>query len=137
MNKTIVIGNLGRDVTMRYTPSGQQVSDFSLATNEKWTGQDGQLQERVTWYKVTCWGKQAEVVNEYLHKGSKVLVEGRLTPDPKTGGPKMWKGNDGEMHASYELTAQHVEFLSPRGEHGEAPAAQDGAEAPETEDIPF
>ena len=64
-HKIILVGNLGRDPEMRYTPSGQQVTSFSMATSEKWTGQDGQVQERTIWWRVTVWGKQAENVNQY------------------------------------------------------------------------
>jgi single-strand DNA-binding protein len=140
-HKIILVGNLGRDPQMRYTPSGQQVTDFSMATSEKWTGQDGQPQERTIWWRVTVWGKAAENCNQYLKKGSKVLVEGRMAPDPKTGNPRMWTGQDGTTRASYEVTALTVKFLSTRGE-GSAPAEAavgSEADAPATEesDIPF
>ena len=140
-HKIILVGNLGRDPQMRYTPSGQQVTDFSMATSEKWTGQDGQQQERTIWWRVTVWGKQAENVNQYLKKGSRVLVEGRMNPDPKTGGPRMWTGQDGTTRASYEVTALTVKFLSGRGEGG-APAEASAvgeveAGATDESDIPF
>src|SRR5512143_900651 len=117
-HKIILVGNLGRDPQMRYTPSGQQVTDFSMATSEKWTGQDGQPQERTIWWRVTVWGKQAENVNQYLKKGSKVLVEGRMAPDPKTGNPRIWTRQDGTPGSSYEVTALTVKFLSSRAEGG-------------------
>ena len=138
--KVILVGNLGRDPQMRHTPAGQQVTDFSMATSEKWTGQDGQMQERTTWWKVTTWGKLAENCNQYLKKGSKVLVEGRMNPDPKTGGPKIWTGTDQAAHASYELTALTVKFLSSRAESGGAAPAETQASAEVEageEDIPF
>lgn len=124
-HKILLAGNLGRDPQMRYTPSGQQVVDFSMATSEKWTGQDGQPQERTIWWRVTVWGKQAENCNQYLKKGSKVLVEGRMTPDPKTGNPRIWTRQDGTSAASYEVTAQTVKFLSSRGS-GPAAEAETG-----------
>ncbi|HUS16028.1 MAG TPA: single-stranded DNA-binding protein [Chloroflexia bacterium] len=117
-NKIILVGNLSRDPEMRYTPSGSSVTNFSMATNEKWTGQDGQQQERTIWWRVSVFGKAGEAVNEYLKKGSKVLVEGRMTADPKTGNPRLWQGQDGQTRASYEVTAQTVKFLSGRGDTG-------------------
>ena len=140
-HKIILVGNLGRDPEMRYTPSGQQVTSFSMATSEKWTGQDGQVQERTIWWRVSVWGKAAENCNQYLKKGSKVLVEGRMTPDAKTGNPRIWTRQDGTPSASYEVTGLTVKFLSSRGEGGaqvEAPAPSE-SDAPATEegDIPF
>jgi single-strand DNA-binding protein len=129
-HKVFLIGNLGRDPQLRYTPSGQQVADFSLATSEKWTGQDGQLQERTIWWRITVWGQAAENCNQYLKKGSKVLVEGRMAPDPKTGSPRLWTRQDGTSAASYEVTALTVKFLSSRGsgQASEPEAADTGAD---------
>jgi len=133
--KIIIIGNLGRDPEMRYTASGQPVTNFSVATNYSWTDQEGQQQERTTWFKVTAWRKLAETCNQYLVKGQQVLVEGRKSTDPATGGPRIWTGNDGVARASYELTANTVKFLAkPRG------ATADYEEPPVIEepgDIPF
>ena len=81
----IIVGNLGKDPEMRYTPSGQAVTSFSVATSRQYTGQNGQKVKETIWFRVSAWGKQAETCNQYLRKGSKVLVEGRLTPDPSTG----------------------------------------------------
>jgi single-strand DNA-binding protein len=92
------------------------------------------------WFRVTTWGKQAEICNQYLKKGSKVLIEGRLTPDKNTGGPRIWNKQDGSMGASFEVTAGTVRFLSSRGElSGEAPmmGGMEGAEIPAEDDIPF
>ena len=133
--KIIIVGNLGRDPEMRYTPSGQPVTNFSMATNRKWTNADGTPGEETIWFRVTAWGKLGETCNQYLSKGRQVLVEGRLRPDPATGGPRIWTGNDGVARASYELTANTVKFLAkPRG------AAADYEEPPVIEepgDIPF
>lgn len=107
----IVVGNLGKDPEMRYTPSGQAVTNFNVAANRKYTSSDGQLVKETTWFRVSVWGKQAESCNQFLKKGSLVLVEGRLTPDPKTGGPRIWEGQNGPA-ASYEVTASNVRFLS-------------------------
>lgn len=139
-HKILLVGNLGRDPEMRYTPSGQQVTTFSMATSEKWTGQDGQLHDRTIWWKVTVWGKQGENANTYLKKGSKVLVEGRMQADDK-GNPRIWTRQDGSAGASFEVTALTIKYLSAKNEGG-APAASGGpaAEAEPTMDddgIPF
>ncbi len=114
--KVIIVGRLGQDPEMRYTPSGQPVTSFSVATDRRWTDQAGQQQERTTWFRVSVWGKQAESCNQYLVKGQQVLVEGQMNPDPETGRPKIWTRQDGTSGASYELTAYTVKFLAkPRG----------------------
>ena len=138
--KIILVGNLGRDPEMRYIPSGAAVTSFSMATSEKWTGQDNQQQERTIWWRISVFGKQGEACNEYLKKGSKVLVEGRMTADPKTGNPRMWQGQDGQTRASFEVTASAVKFLSSRGETGGGPGAGSGmmeSEPSDETEIPF
>ncbi len=137
-HKIILIGNLGRDPEMRYTPSGQQVTNFSMATSEKWTGQDGQPQERTIWWRVTSWGKQAEVVNQYLHKGNKVYVEGRIQAD-SNGNPRTFTRQDGTTGASFEVTASTIKFLSSRADAaGSQPGGMvEGEPLPEGEEIPF
>lgn len=122
----ILIGNLGKEPEMRYTPSGQPVTTLSVATNRRYSGANGQPVKETAWFRVTVWGKQAETCNQFLHKGSKVLVEGRLAPDPETGGPRVWE-NNGKHGASYEVTASTVRFLSGRedGEEGEAAGVAD------------
>lgn len=139
-SKTLIIGNLGRDPEMKYLPSGDPVTTFSVATSEKWTGKDGQKQERTTWYRVSTFGKSAEHCNEYLKKGSKVYVEGQLTCDPETGGPRIWTDKEGNARTSFELRAGQVKFLSSKGEGGALPAER--ADGPTTDiefgdDIPF
>lgn len=114
--KLIIVGNLGSEPEMRYMPDGQAVTNFSLACNRRWTDRaTGQPQEEVTWYRVSVWGRQAEAVNEYLSKGRQVLIEGRLRPDPATGGPRLWARNDGSMGASFEVVADRVQFLGSNG----------------------
>ncbi len=137
----IIVGNVGRDPEMRYTPSGQPVTSFSVATNRQYTGNNGQIVKETIWFRVTTWGKQAEVCNQYLKKGSKVLIEGRLNPDPATGGPKIWTRQDGTAGASFEVTANTVRFLSSRDEGGSGSSTggdmgSSFVGAPE-EDIPF
>ncbi|MEP0805780.1 MAG: single-stranded DNA-binding protein [Chloroflexota bacterium] len=136
----IIVGNVGKDPEMRYTPSGQAVTSFSLASNRQYTAGNGEQIKETIWFRVTTWGKQAEVCNQYVKKGMKVLVEGRLTPDKATGGPRIWTKQDGTAGASFEVTANTVRFLSSRGEGGEAPMQSGGfemAEMPPEDDIPF
>jgi len=124
--KIILIGNLGRDPEMRYTADGKPVTSFSLATSRRFKGKD-----ETTWFRITVWGAQAETCNQYLHKGSKVLVEGRLNPD-NNGSPKVFQKKDGSWGASYEINAQVVRFLTPRGEEQSA-----DEETAAEDDIPF
>ena len=109
--KLILIGNLGRDPEMRYTPDGKPNTTFSVATGRKFGDKD-----ETTWFRVSVWGNQAESCNQYLKKGSKVLVEGRLRPDANTGGPQVWQKKDGTWGASFEVTADTVRFLSGKDE---------------------
>jgi single-strand DNA-binding protein len=122
----IIVGNLGRDPEMRYTPSGQAVTNLNVATSRQYTGSDGNQVKETIWFRVSAWGKQAETCNTYLKKGSKVLVEGRLVPDAATGGPRIWTKQDGTAGASFEISANTVRFLSSRGE-GEGSAGGGGA----------
>jgi single-strand DNA-binding protein len=136
--KLIIVGNLGRDPEMRYTPSGTPVTNFSVATNRRWTNPDGSPGEETVWFRVTAWKRLAEVCNQYLKKGRQVLIEGQLKPDPATGGPRMWTGNDGVARASYEVRALTVQFLGGRGEAPPAEVAGAPEEPPEEgEEIPF
>jgi single-strand DNA-binding protein len=139
----IIVGNLGRDPEMRYTPSGQAVTNFNVATSRKYTDSSGQLVQETVWFRVSVWGKQAETCNQYLKKGRSVLVEGVLRPDPKTGGPKIWQGQNGPG-ASFEVNANTVRFLSNRGDSDNESGYQGGGggEAPyadpaEGDNIPF
>ena len=111
----IVVGNVGKDAEMRYTPSGAAVASFSVATNRQYTASSGEKVKETVWFRISAWGKQAEVCNQYVKKGMKVLVEGRLTADSATGGPRLW-GPDDDKKASFEVTASTVRFLSSRGE---------------------
>src|SRR5215213_5040417 len=106
-----LVGNLGRDPEMRYTPSGVPVASFSVATSRKFQGADGQWQEKTVWFRVTAWRKTAETVSQYLTKGSKVLIIGELEE------PRTWVDKDGNTQASLDVTAQTIRFLSARGEN--------------------
>jgi single-strand DNA-binding protein len=129
-----LVGNVGRDPEMRYTPSGVPFTSFSMAVNRRWTGQDGQPQEKTLWFRVR---KLAETVSQYLTKGSKVLVIGELET------PSTYTDREGQVRVSLEVTASTVRFLSGRGD-GEgapmghsAPVAAEGGPAMSDEDIPF
>lgn len=143
MFQTIILaGNLGRDPEMRYTPSGQAVTSFSVATNRQYTNNNGETVKETIWFRISVWGKMAETCNQYLKKGAKVLVEGRLTADAATGGPRIWSGQDGNPRASFEVSASTVRFLSSRGESeagaGSAPLGEETpAAGGDDGDIPF
>jgi single-strand DNA-binding protein len=138
--KLIVVGNLGSDPEMRYMPDGTPVTNFSMATNRRWTdGRSGESRDETTWFRVSVWRGQAEAVNQYLSKGARVLVEGRLRPDPQSGGPRLWTAQDGTVRASFEITADSVQFLSGREDGGGSYESDDysGGAAQEEDDIPF
>jgi single-strand DNA-binding protein len=136
----IIVGNVGRDPEMRYTPSGQAVTSFSVASNRKYTSSNGEQVNETIWFRVSAWGKQAEICNQFLKKGSRVLIEGRLMPDKATGGPRIWQKQDGSSGSSFEVNAQTVRFLTTRNESESGSAASDPGEmatAPAEDDIPF
>jgi single-strand DNA-binding protein len=107
LNKAMIIGNLGRDPEMRYTPSGQAVTQFTVAVNRNFKDHDGNWQEETEWFRVVAWGPLAERTAEYLRKGRKVYVEGRLQT-------RQWEGQDGQKRYTTELIAQTVTPLDPR-----------------------
>jgi single-strand DNA-binding protein len=135
----VIVGNLGRDPEMRYTPSGQAVTNFSVATSRQYTDSNGQQVKETIWFRISVWGKQAETCNQYLKKGRTVLVEGRLTPDPATGGPRVYKKQDGSLGASFEINASTVRFLGGRseGEGGYQAGGEPSQATDENEVIPF
>ncbi len=123
-------------------PDGTPVTSFSVATNRKWKNADGSPGEETVWFRVSAWRRLAETTNQYLSKGRQVFVEGRLTPDRATGGPRVWTANDGTPRASFEITALEVKFLSGGGQSGEmgsaaAPSSAAAAPPDTEEDIPF
>jgi single-strand DNA-binding protein len=137
-----IIGNLGRDPEMRYTPSGTPVTNLSIATNRVYKDNNGQQVKETTWFRVSVFGKTAENCAQYLQKGRMVLVEGRLTPDKQTGGPRIWDKQDGTKAASFEVFATNVKFMpsGQRAEGGPPVTDEEIAGAPETmgdEEIPF
>jgi single-strand DNA-binding protein len=137
--KVIIVGNLGRDPEMRYTPDGTAVTSFSVATNRRWTNSDGSQGEETVWFRVSVWRKQAEIAAKYLAKGRQVMIEGRMTPDKATGGPRVWTGQDGSPRASFEMTADRIIFLSGRTEGQSQDGGDDSSDQNfvAEDDIPF
>jgi single-strand DNA-binding protein len=148
LNKCMIIGNLGRDPEMRYTPSGQAVTQFTVAVNRNYKNQQGERVEETEWFRIVAWGQQAEFAAEYLRKGNKVFIEGRLQT-------RQWEGQDGQKRYTTELVANTIQNLErrPRDDSAEVtrepaegarPAAaaarepgESGAEQPEYDDLPF
>jgi single-strand DNA-binding protein len=122
--KLIVVGHVGQNCEMRYTPSGKPVASFSLATNHQYTNNNGEVVKETTWLRITTWGKLAEVCNQYVKKGNSVLVEGRLTCDPATGGPRVFTGQDGVTRATFEVNAEVVRFLTSKDHQGDHSGGQ-------------
>ena len=111
VNKVILIGNLGVDPEVRFTPSGQAVANFRIATNESWTDKSGQKQERTEWHRIVAWGRTAELCGEYLSKGRTVYVEGRIQT-------RDWQDKDGNKRYTTEIVAMTVQFLDKGGQGG-------------------
>ena len=129
LNKLLVIGNVGTDPEMRYTPNGNPVTTFSVATNRRYTTSEGEQREETEWFRVNAWNRLAETCNQYVTKGMKVYVEGRLKSSPYTA-------NTGEARAGNEITANEVKFLD------RAQTSGSGAEAPseagkDVDDLPW
>lgn len=118
MNKVMIIGNLGRDPEMRYTPSGRPVTTFSVATTRSWHSADGERHEDTEWFNVVAWGNLAEICNNYLHKGQQVYVEGRLQT-------RRWEDSEGNKHFAIELVAREMIMLGDRKDMPEEPSPED------------
>jgi single-strand DNA-binding protein len=135
--KIVIVGNLGRDPEMRYTPGGQAVTNFNMATNRQYTASNGERVKETTWFRISAWGRQAETCNQYLKMGSRVLVEGRLNPDKETGAPRVYERRDGSTGSSYEITAERVVFMSSRDDQASDQGGEPGDELIEEDEIPF
>jgi single-strand DNA-binding protein len=142
-NKIIVIGNLGRDPELRYTPQGNAVCNFSIATNEKKRDKAGELQDITTWFRVTLWNKQAENASKYLTKGTPVYIEGRLRIEE-------WTDKDGKNRFTLEINATDMQFINAnRGDEYSSESSHDNefstpgkasnetSATPSDDDIPF
>lgn len=125
VNKVILVGNLGADPELKYTPSNRPVCNLSIATNEVWKDKDGKKQERTEWHRVNVWGDQAEHCSKYLAKGRTVYIEGRLQT-------RSWDDKEGKKRYSTEVVAERVVFISGGGEAGAGGGARraPGASAP-------
>jgi single-strand DNA-binding protein len=125
-NKITCVGHIGNDPEMRYTPPGKPVTSFNVASNDQYTNDQGETVKVTTWFRRISWDKMAEVHNQYLKKGSKVLIEGKLRPDIRTGRPEIWTRQDGSMAADFNVTVKELYFLGSR--------SNDQAEAIATEE---
>ena len=133
LNRAMVIGYLGRDPEMQYTPNGNAVTEFSVATSRTWTTDAGERRDDTEWFNVKCWGRLAETCSQYLSKGRQVYVEGRMET-------RSWDGECGKKHYRTELVAETVKFLGGRDDQagGEAVGAGVGADGDvEPSDLPF
>ncbi len=138
VNKVILIGNLGRDPELRYTQSGQAVTNFTMATTDRFSNRSGEREERTEWHRIVAWGRTAELCAQYLSKGRSVYVDGRLQT-------REWEDKEGQKRRTTEIVAQSVQFLgSPRegarNQGGSAAQEGGGSSTPSdgpAEDIPF
>jgi len=143
VNKVILIGNLGRDPEVSYTPSGTAVANFSLATTENWTNKDGEKQSRTEWHRVVAWGRLGETCGEYLSKGSQVYIEGSIQTNE-------WEDQEGNKRKTTEIRAWRMQMLGSRAQaeplsnENSGPEPQTASSGPETassgpteDDIPF
>jgi len=126
LNKVMIIGRLGRDPEMRYTPSGRPVTNFSVATSRSWNTSDGERRTETEWFNIVAWGSLAEICNQYLIKGQQVYIEGRLQS-------RAWEDTEGKRHTSVEIIANEMIMLGER-----RAADEDDLESPPDEDeFPF
>lgn len=132
LNKVMIIGNLGNDPEMRFTPSGDPVTTFNVATNRVYNSPDGERKEETDWFSVVAWRRLAETCNQYLSKGQKVYCEGRLHT-------RSWDGQDGQKHFRTEIIANQVIFLDKKstGMSSEGKAEESDSGEIEPQDLPF
>lgn len=135
VNKVILIGRLGKDPELRYTPSGTPVAGFTVATSEQWTTKEGEKQEKTEWHRVEAWKRLGEICGEYLRKGSMVYIEGRLQTDT-------WEDKEGKKRTTTKVVAQVMQMLGASGREGKTETVQEKypTEAPinvSDDDIPF
>jgi single-strand DNA-binding protein len=132
VNKVILVGRLGRDPETRYTGGGQAVANFSLATDETYKDRNGERQKRTEWHKIVVWGKQAEIAQQYLKKGSLIFIEGRIQS-------REWQDKEGQKRTSFEIVATNFRMLGGRGDGagamGAAAAAGGGARSGSNDDF--
>lgn len=126
VNKVILVGRLGRDPETRYTGGGQAVANFSVATDESYKDKNGERQKRTEWHKIVVWGKQAEIAQQYLKKGSLVFIEGRIQS-------REWQDKEGQKRTSFEIVANNFRMLGGRGDN--AGGGGGGAARPGGDDV--
>ena len=126
LNKVMIIGRLGRDPEMRYTPSGRPVTTFSVATSRNWNTSDGERRTETEWFNIVAWGSLAEICNQYLVKGQQVYVEGRLQS-------RNWEDAEGTRHTSVEIVASEMIMLGDR----RSPDKSSPEDEPEEDEFPF
>jgi single-strand DNA-binding protein len=136
VNKVILVGHLGSDPEVRYTPSGKAVANFSLATTERFTNKEGEKEERTEWHKIVAWARLGEICGEYLTKGSQVYIEGRLQT-------RNWEDRDGNKRYTTEIVAQAMQMLGGGSKKGgevasveESHPSEEPVSIPD-DDIPF
>ena len=117
VNKVMLVGRLGRDPETRFTSSGQAVANFSVATDETYKDRAGERQKRTEWHKIVVWGKQAEIAQKYLHKGSLVFIEGRIQS-------REWQDKEGNKRTSFEIVCNNFRMLGGRAEGGRGEGAR-------------
>jgi len=125
LNKVMIIGHLGRDPEMRYTPSGRPVTTFTVATSRTWNTSDGERHTETEWFNIVAWGNLAEICKQYLTKGQQVYIEGRLQT-------RRWEDSENVKHTSVEIVASEMMIL---GERKEGNTGQPAGEPPESEEI--
>ena len=128
MNKIIIIGNLGRDPEVRYTPTGQMVASFSIASNHRYKTASGEQREETEWFNCQAFGKLAETCNAYLSKGQQVYVEGRLTS-------RTYQTRDGQTRHSNDITIREIQFLGSKGAEAFVPPIDSRPGTPEQMDV--
>jgi len=119
VNKVILVGRLGRDPETRYTGGGQAVANFSVATDETYKDKNGERQKRTEWHKIVVWGKQAEIAQQYLKKGSLIFIEGRIQS-------REWQDKEGQKRTSFEIVASNFRMLGGRADGAAAGAGAGG-----------
>src|SRR5689334_5938936 len=128
VNRAILVGRLGRDPETRYTSAGQAVCNFTLATDETYKDRNGERQKRTEWHRIVVWGKQAEIAQQYLHKGSLIFVEGRIQT-------RQWDDREGQKRTSVEIVANNFRMLGGRGEAGSMAAGASAGAGGGTGDV--
>lgn len=137
INKVILIGNLGRDPEVRYTPSGTAVANFSIATTENWTNKDGEKESHTEWHRIVAWGRLGEICGEYLSSGKQVYIEGRIRTNE-------WEDQEGNKRQNKEIVALTMQMLGSRAQAAEpssdespSPEPDTASSGPTEDDIPF